>query len=324
MTNFLSFPRLFSILLWLAGGLVILFLIAPIVAIVPLSFNAEPFFTYPMPGLSLRWCLEFFDSNVWQLALKNSIIVAVFATLLSTLLSTLAAIGLSRPSCPARATLTAILILPMIVPVIVSAVGIYYAVAEWLQQRAERQKIAHRDWSRILSMQIERYEIGKRMSQTVIYGGFVFLAGQVAIDAPGSSVREQTTNILARITWLLERAGSDPTRILSATIWLADMSGFEEMNAAWDAWVPSGHAPARATVEARLAARDSRWKSALSQRPAIDRRSSRSDGRERQGATSNRVTRISPAWLTRTGSCKAATLANNRPKGCRATCLCII
>ncbi|MBX5187664.1 ABC transporter permease [Rhizobium sp. NZLR3b] len=129
MTNFLSFPRLFSILLWLVGGLVILFLIAPIVAIVPLSFNAEPFFTYPMPGLSLRWYREFFDSNVWQLALRNSIIVAVCATLLSTFLGTLAAIGLSRPSCPARATLTAILISPMIVPVIVSAVGIYYAFA---------------------------------------------------------------------------------------------------------------------------------------------------------------------------------------------------
>ena len=129
MTNFLSFPRLFSILLWLAGGLVILFLIAPIVAIVPLSFNAEPFFTYPMPGLSLRWYREFFDSNVWQLALRNSSIVAVCATVLSTFLGTLAAIGLSRPSCPARATLTAILISPMIVPVIVSAVGIYYAFA---------------------------------------------------------------------------------------------------------------------------------------------------------------------------------------------------
>ncbi|MDR9772135.1 RidA family protein [Rhizobium hidalgonense] len=104
-------------------------------------------------------------------------------------------------------------------------------------------------------MQIERYETGKRMSQAVIYGGFVFLAGQVAIDAPGSSVREQTANILARITNLLERVGSNPTRILSATIWLADMSSFEEMNAVWDAWVPSGHAPARATVEAKLAER---------------------------------------------------------------------
>lgn len=102
-------------------------------------------------------------------------------------------------------------------------------------------------------MQIERYETGKRMSQAVTYGGFVFLAGQVAVDAPGVSVREQTTNILARITTLLESVGSNPTRILSATIWLADMSEFEEMNIVWDAWVPSGHAPARATVEAKLA-----------------------------------------------------------------------
>ncbi|MBY3100424.1 RidA family protein [Rhizobium laguerreae] len=103
-------------------------------------------------------------------------------------------------------------------------------------------------------MQIERYETGKRMSQGVTYGGFVFLAGQVAIDAPGASLREQTTNILAQITRLLENTGSNPTRILSATIWLADISSFEDMNAVWDAWVPSGHAPARATVEARLAA----------------------------------------------------------------------
>jgi putative spermidine/putrescine transport system permease protein len=129
MTGFLSFPRLFSILLWLAGGMVILFLIAPIIAIVPLSFNAEPFFTYPMPGLSLRWYDEFFESDVWQLALRNSVIVAAFATLLSTFLGTLAAIGLSRPDCPQRASLTAILISPMIVPVVVSAVGIYYAFA---------------------------------------------------------------------------------------------------------------------------------------------------------------------------------------------------
>ncbi|MGO7199935.1 Rid family hydrolase, partial [Rhizobium ruizarguesonis] len=69
-------------------------------------------------------------------------------------------------------------------------------------------------------MQIERYETGKRMSQAVIYGGFVFLAGQVAIDAPGASVHEQTTNILARITRLLESVGSNPTRIVSTTIWL--------------------------------------------------------------------------------------------------------
>jgi len=128
--NTAFFPiRLFPVLLWIAGGPVVLFLIAPVIAIVPLSFNAEPFFTYPMPGLSLRWYEEFFGSQVWQLALRNSVIVAVCATILSTLLGTLAALGLSRPDCPARATLTAVLISPMIVPVIVSAVGIYYAFA---------------------------------------------------------------------------------------------------------------------------------------------------------------------------------------------------
>lgn len=129
MNTTLSFNRLVSIGLWIAGGGTALFLIAPILAIVPLSFNAEPFFTYPMPGLSLRWYEEFFSSEVWRLALGNSIIVAIFATLLSTVLGTLAAIGLSHADCPARATLTAILISPMIVPVVVAAVGIYYAFA---------------------------------------------------------------------------------------------------------------------------------------------------------------------------------------------------
>jgi enamine deaminase RidA (YjgF/YER057c/UK114 family) len=102
-------------------------------------------------------------------------------------------------------------------------------------------------------MTIERFETGKRMSQAVVHGGLVFLAGQVALDAPGASVSEQTKTILDRIDMLLDRAGSDRTKILSATIWLTDMSTFAEMNAVWDAWVPEGHAPARATVEAKLA-----------------------------------------------------------------------
>lgn len=125
----MSRAQVFSAALWLVGGLVIFFLMAPILAIVPLSFNSEPFFTYPMPGLSLKWYREFFESTVWLLSLKNSLIVAVAATILSTVLGTLAAIGLTRPECPARAVLTAILISPMIVPVVVSAVGIYYAFA---------------------------------------------------------------------------------------------------------------------------------------------------------------------------------------------------
>jgi enamine deaminase RidA (YjgF/YER057c/UK114 family) len=103
-------------------------------------------------------------------------------------------------------------------------------------------------------MSIERFETGTRMSQAVVFGGLAFLAGQVATNAPGASVAEQTKDILNRIDVLLDRIGSDRTRILSATIWLSDMSTFPEMNAVWDAWVPEGHAPARATVEAKLAA----------------------------------------------------------------------
>ena len=102
-------------------------------------------------------------------------------------------------------------------------------------------------------MNITRHETGQRMSQIVTYGGFVFLAGQVAVDAPGASIGEQTKNVLARIDALLAKAGSGRDRILSATIWLADIASFDEMNAVWDAWVPAGAAPARATVEARLA-----------------------------------------------------------------------
>lgn len=100
---------------------------------------------------------------------------------------------------------------------------------------------------------IRYIEPGPRMSQAVVAGGFVFLAGQIASD-PVPSVEAQTRDILAKIDHLLAEAGSDKTRIVSATIWLADIATFAEMNAAWDAWVAEGHAPARATVEAKLAA----------------------------------------------------------------------
>jgi enamine deaminase RidA (YjgF/YER057c/UK114 family) len=101
--------------------------------------------------------------------------------------------------------------------------------------------------------EIQRFETNSRMSQAVVCGGFAFLAGQVAVDAAGASVTEQTRNILARIDALLAKAGSAREKILIATIWLADMASFEEMNAVWDSWVPPSHAPARATVEAKLA-----------------------------------------------------------------------
>ena len=102
-------------------------------------------------------------------------------------------------------------------------------------------------------MNIQRFDPGSRMSQAVVYNGFVFLAGQVASGAPGASVAEQTADILKNIDALLARAGSDKTRLLSATIWLSDMSTFDEMNPVWEAWLPAGQAPGRATVESKLA-----------------------------------------------------------------------
>jgi enamine deaminase RidA (YjgF/YER057c/UK114 family) len=103
-------------------------------------------------------------------------------------------------------------------------------------------------------MTITRARAGPRMSQAVVHGGTIYLAGQVADKAKGKSVGEQTKEILAQIDRLLAEAGSDKTRILSTTIYLADITTFAEMNAVWDAWVAPGHAPARATVEAKLAA----------------------------------------------------------------------
>ena len=103
-------------------------------------------------------------------------------------------------------------------------------------------------------MPIKRLHAGPRMSQAVIHGSTVYLAGQVADQAKGKSVGDQTREILATIERLLAEAGSDKTKILSATIYLADIAAFAEMNAVWDAWIPAGHAPARATVEAKLAA----------------------------------------------------------------------
>lgn len=103
-------------------------------------------------------------------------------------------------------------------------------------------------------MNIERIGAGPRMAKAVVHGDTVYLSGAVADKAAGRSVGEQTREILEIIDGLLATAGSDKTRILSASIWLADIRTFAEMNAVWDAWVVQGHTPARATVEAKLAA----------------------------------------------------------------------
>jgi enamine deaminase RidA (YjgF/YER057c/UK114 family) len=101
---------------------------------------------------------------------------------------------------------------------------------------------------------IERFETGPRMSQAVVHGNTVYLAGQVAQNAAGKSVTDQTRDILETIDKLLATAGSDKSKILSAQIYLTSIATFGEMNKVWEAWVSPGNTPARATVEAKLAA----------------------------------------------------------------------
>ena len=103
-------------------------------------------------------------------------------------------------------------------------------------------------------MTITRIGTGPRMSKAVIHGNTVYLAGQVASTTKGGSVHDQTADILAQIDAILKDAGTDKTKLLSANIWLTDMSTFAEMNGVWDGWVAAGCTPARATVEAKLAA----------------------------------------------------------------------
>ena len=101
---------------------------------------------------------------------------------------------------------------------------------------------------------IIRIEAGARMSEVVIHGGKLYTAGVIADKTVGKSVYEQTQEVLEQIDAFLSQAGTDKTRILKANIWLTDISTFNEMNRAWDAWVVAGQAPARATVEAKLCA----------------------------------------------------------------------
>ena len=103
-------------------------------------------------------------------------------------------------------------------------------------------------------MSVQRMHTGERMSQAVVHGNTVYLAGQVAQNAPGQSVAEQTKDILATIDRLLGEAGTDKSKLLSAQIWLSDIASFNEMNQVWDAWVTPGQAPCRACVESKLAA----------------------------------------------------------------------
>ena len=101
-------------------------------------------------------------------------------------------------------------------------------------------------------MTVERQEVKQRMSRIVKHKGTIYLCGQVAADA-SKGIREQTATMLDKVDTLLEQAGSDREHILSATIYIKEMAMFAEMNEVWDAWVPEGHAPARACVQASMA-----------------------------------------------------------------------
>jgi enamine deaminase RidA (YjgF/YER057c/UK114 family) len=102
-------------------------------------------------------------------------------------------------------------------------------------------------------MTIRRIESGARMSQAVVANGFVFLAGQVATDT-SANVEGQTRQVLGEIDRLLALAGTSKDKLVSATIYLADVATFADMNKAWEAWVPASGKPARATVEAKMVA----------------------------------------------------------------------
>ena len=111
------------------AALVLVFLVAPIVIIVPLSFSSGSFFYYPLPGFSLRWYEDFFGSSFWLASVWNSLLVGTSATVLATLLGTLAALGLWRARFPGQGVVLALLIAPMVVPVVIIAVGVYFAFA---------------------------------------------------------------------------------------------------------------------------------------------------------------------------------------------------
>jgi putative spermidine/putrescine transport system permease protein len=115
-------------------GLIFFFLMAPIIVIIPLGFNSIPFFTYPMEGFSFRWYGEIFGDSpisiLWQRSIVNSVIIAVSATILASTLGTLAALGLTRADFPLKSLVMAILISPIIVPIVVTAIGMFYFYAK--------------------------------------------------------------------------------------------------------------------------------------------------------------------------------------------------
>lgn len=117
--------RLGRYLVVLYAFAVLVFLVGPLFVVFPLSFSKDPFFTFPIKEYSLRWYADFFENSRWTSSLSNSLIAAVLSTILATLLGTLAALGINRPVFPWRKTVMALMISPMIMPVVIVAVGAY-------------------------------------------------------------------------------------------------------------------------------------------------------------------------------------------------------
>jgi putative spermidine/putrescine transport system permease protein len=114
---------------WTICWLIFLYLVAPVLVVLPLSFNPEPYFSYPLKEFSLRWWEFMVNSPHWRLAARNSVLIAVSVTVLSTVLGTLAALGLSRGGFPGKGAIVGLLVSPLIVPTIITAVGIYFFLA---------------------------------------------------------------------------------------------------------------------------------------------------------------------------------------------------
>ena len=99
---------------------------------------------------------------------------------------------------------------------------------------------------------VQRFDVGTRLSEMAVHNGVCYLAGQVAADG-SQDITGQTRQVLAAVDALLARAGTDKSKILRVQIFIKDLADFPALNAVWEAWVPAGHAPPRATVQAKLA-----------------------------------------------------------------------
>ena len=104
----------------------LVFLMAPVLVVIPLAFNADPYFTYPIQHYTTKWFVEFFTHETWRTSVRNSFVIGIAATAIATALGTLAAVGLAQRNLPGRALITAILVSPMIVPIVIVAVGAYF------------------------------------------------------------------------------------------------------------------------------------------------------------------------------------------------------